>query len=423
MKFVDGQARVHPELVARFELEAKVEAQLRSPHVVQVFDHGIWQGIPYIAMEYLEGEALADRLYRLGHLDPEVTYRIVAHVARALTVAHAHGIVHRDLKPENIFLVPGDDGEVIKVLDFGVAKFSTGWSVSRVTKTGLLVGTPLYMSPEQARGTREIDGRADLWSLAVIAYQCLTGSLPFLSEGLGDLLAKIMFDPIPRPSDAMPNLPAEIDGWWILASSRDLDSRFQTAKELADAFGAALGVKHIIPISDIPVGLHADRLSIGNITVSEPPAAEEPAALPLQPWTPAWILDWVSGNRLLAAAAVGGLVVLLGLLLARGSSDHPHPSETNAAAAPAPTVSPHEVPAAEPREPQEHKDPRPTPDGPNRSGIRTDDLPSVRGATNPGGPESTASPRASEGAPRRAMPPSKGSAPKNGAPPKVDFGI
>jgi serine/threonine-protein kinase len=123
-----------------------------------------------------------------------------------------------------------------------VAKWNTDWAVNNVTKTGLLVGTPLYMSPEQARGTKDIDFRADLWSLAVITFQAMTGSLPFLSEGLGDLLAKIMFEPIPMPSSIVPYLPLEFDEWWARASSRDIEGRFQSAKELSDALAVALGL-------------------------------------------------------------------------------------------------------------------------------------------------------------------------------------
>ncbi len=269
LKFVEGEWRRQPEMVARFEREAKVEAQLRSPHVVHVYDHGVWNGTPYIAMEFLQGESLAACLEREGKLDAATTHTIVAHVARALTRAHANGIVHRDLKPENIFLVPGEEGELAKVLDFGVAKWNSDWAVTSVTKTGLLVGTPLYMSPEQARGTKEIDYRADLWSLGVIAYQCLTGDLPFVSEGLGDLLAKIMFEPIPVPSAIMPSLPPSFDDWWARASSRDIGSRFSSAKELADSLAAALGLSGAVGVSAMPPGFRAASLSDYSLSVSD----------------------------------------------------------------------------------------------------------------------------------------------------------
>jgi serine/threonine protein kinase len=268
VKFVEGEWRRQPEMVARFEREAKVEAQLRRPHVVHVLDHGVWQGTPYIAMEFLQGESVAARLERVGRLDAASTHRLVAHVARALTRAHAIGIVHRDLKPENVFLVPDDDGEIAKVLDFGVAKWNTDWAVNNVTKTGLLVGTPLYMSPEQARGTKDIDFRADLWSLAVITFQAMTGSLPFLSEGLGDLLAKIMFEPIPMPSSIVPYLPLDFDAWWERASSRDIDRRFQSAKELSDSLAVALGLTSVSTVAAAPPGFREAALSDYSLSVS-----------------------------------------------------------------------------------------------------------------------------------------------------------
>jgi serine/threonine protein kinase len=315
VKFVEGEWRRQPEMVARFEREAKVEAQLRSPHVVHVLDHGVWNGTPYIAMELLQGESVAARLDRVARLDFGATHRLVAHVARALTRAHAIGIVHRDLKPENIYLVPDDDGEIAKVLDFGVAKWSSDWAVNSVTKTGLLVGTPLYMSPEQARGTKEIDFRADLWSLGVIAFQCMTGELPFLSEGLGDLLAKIMFEPIPMPSSIVPGLPPEFDAWWGRASSRDIDARFQSAKELADELAVALGITGAATVAAAPPGFREATLSDYTLSVSEDGVTDQPRGLVSRFWprTPT--------GMLLGIGAVGVGLIAATMSFQRGRDD------------------------------------------------------------------------------------------------------
>ncbi len=314
VKFVEGDWRRQPEMVQRFEREAKVEAQLRSPHVVHVLDHGVWQGTPYIAMEYLQGESVASRLERVGRLDAAATHRLVAHVARALTRAHAIGIVHRDLKPENVFLVPDDEGEIAKVLDFGVAKWNTDWAVNNVTKTGLLVGTPLYMSPEQARGTKDIDCRADLWSLAVIAFQCMTGSLPFLSEGLGDLLAKIMFEPIPMPSSIVPYLPLEFDEWWARASSRDIETRFQTAKELSDALAAALGLTAASTVAAAPPGFREAALSDYSLSVSANEGMRDHhVGNPLWPST--------RTGKLLGAGVVGVMLIAASMSLQKTRDD------------------------------------------------------------------------------------------------------
>ncbi|MGK3993810.1 serine/threonine-protein kinase [Sorangium sp. So ce1024] len=239
IKFMHAQG-VSKEVRHRFEREAKVAAQIRSPHVVQILDHGVWKGTPYIAMEYLEGEDLDTRIQRVGRLDPHDTMAITAQVARALTKAHAAGLVHRDLKPANIFLVKDDDREIAKVLDFGIAKDSTP-KVSSNTKTGSLLGTPAYMSPEQAQGTKSIDHRSDLWSLAVVVFECLTGRLPFDSQAFGDLLLKIMVRPLPVPSQLAP-VPPGFDAWWARAASREPDARFQSAREFCDALAVALDI-------------------------------------------------------------------------------------------------------------------------------------------------------------------------------------
>jgi serine/threonine protein kinase len=240
VKFIHEQAARSPEIRARFEREAKAAAQLRSPHVVQILDHGVWEGTPYIAMEFLEGEDLGQRLQRCGRLPPPETLAVTTQIGRALSKAHAAGLIHRDLKPSNVFMVRDDDREIAKVLDFGVAKMKeTGLDGS--TRTGAILGTPFYMSPEQARGSKSIDHRADLWALAVLVYQCLLGKLPFMGEALGDLFVKIIVEPPPVPSQHGA-VPAGFDAWWARATARDPNQRFQNAKELADTLGLALGV-------------------------------------------------------------------------------------------------------------------------------------------------------------------------------------
>ena len=256
VKLVDPEKAADEEVRIRFEREAKAAAQIRGANVVDIFDHGIWDGTPFIVMEYLEGEDLGARLDREGALDTEQTYQIVSQVARALVRAHAAGIVHRDLKPENIFLVPGDDQEVAKVLDFGIAKHEQYSLAGKTTKTGSFMGTPYYMSPEQARG-RAIDWRSDLWALGVIAYQCLNGRPPFESEALGELMGMIIYDPIPPITSSVPGLPDALELWWQRAVSRDREHRFQSAKELADSFGEAIETSKQMTVPSI-----APRMSL-----------------------------------------------------------------------------------------------------------------------------------------------------------------
>jgi serine/threonine-protein kinase len=249
IKFVKGELADQEDMRARFEREAKAAAHLRSPHVVQVLDHGICDGTPYIAMELLDGEDLGTRLERVGRLSPEETYKIMSEACRALAKAHANGIIHRDLKPDNIFIVKDDDREITKVLDFGIAKTLTNELAGSGTKTGAMLGTPYYMSPEQAQGTKAVDLRSDLWSLAVIAFQALTGNLPFESEALGDLLVKIIISPIPVPSQ-MAAVPAGFDKWWAKAAARDPAERFQSAKEFSDSLALVCGVSHVSGVVD-----------------------------------------------------------------------------------------------------------------------------------------------------------------------------
>jgi serine/threonine-protein kinase len=166
--------------------------------------------------------------------------QVAVQIGRALAKAHSVGLVHRDLKPANVFLVRDEEHEIAKVLDFGVAKVK-GVGMDGATKTGSVLGTPYYMSPEQARGSKDMDHRSDLWALAVVVYQCITGQLPFVADALAELMVKIVIDPIPVPSHAAP-VPPSFDAWWARATSRDPNQRFQTAKEFGESLGLALGV-------------------------------------------------------------------------------------------------------------------------------------------------------------------------------------
>jgi serine/threonine-protein kinase len=279
IKLIDVRRENAIELGVRAEREARSAAQIRCTHVVDVFEHGTWNGIPFIAMEFLEGEDLGERLKRTTRLSPELTYRIVAQVARALVRAHGIGIVHRDVKPDNVFLVPGDEQEIAKVLDFGVARHESYSPESKTTLAGSLIGTPCYLSPEQARG-ETIDWRSDLWALGVLVFECLTGRLPFASEALGELMLMILCEPIPPMRRFNPELPEAVDRWWERASARDPAQRFQSAKQLADALAIAVGIEPRLEIPDIlPLGLRS--LGVSSLPpVSLPAAAATEGRVP-----------------------------------------------------------------------------------------------------------------------------------------------
>ncbi len=251
IKFMGPEVAESEEGRNRFEREAKAAAFLQSPHVVNVQDYGVDDGLAYIAMELLVGEDLEDRLFRVGRLSLEETLAILKQASKALRRAQDIGIVHRDLKPQNLFLTKVDEGEeILKILDFGIAK-ETGPTLlaAKASNTGQIIGSPHYMSPEAVRGVRDIDHRSDLWSLGVIVFQCVTGRLPFPSEVVGDVMGMILADPLPRATDIAPDLPPEMDEFFERALCRDRTKRFQTAREMTEAFADILGA----PVSGFSV--------------------------------------------------------------------------------------------------------------------------------------------------------------------------
>jgi eukaryotic-like serine/threonine-protein kinase len=318
IKFIDPEYAESEEACARFVTEARAAATIQSKYAIQIFDNGVTDGRPYIVMELLVGEPLDKRLDRLGRLTLQETARIIGHVSRALQRAHDAGIIHRDLKPENVFLVrsPDDDEEIAKVLDFGIAKIKGPpgqEGLSSSTKTGAVLGTPYYMSPEQARGLRNIDHRSDLWSLGVIAHKCVTGVLPFEGESVGDLLVKICTAPCPTPSLTAPGLPATFDAWFAKALEREPARRFARALELADALAFAAGLSTRNANSSQDVG--RPLLPTPPAPAMSPPAPTlaATAAITSAPFTAAAIPQKSSRGVLLAVVAVGVLVGSIGV--------------------------------------------------------------------------------------------------------------
>jgi serine/threonine-protein kinase len=235
VKFLDPKLAASPSFVARFEREARAAASIRSPHVVQVHDFGVDDGIPYIAMELLHGEDLRSRIRRMGRLSLATTSGLLLQVGKGLRRAHEAGIVHRDIKPGNLFLARVDDDEILKVLDFGIAKEPDS-KLDDHTRTGELIGSPHYVSPEQARGERDVDHRSDVWSLGVIAFRMVTGELPFPGDGLGKVLSKVLVDPPPPVRSLVPELPESLDAFFTRALAKKREERFGSVRELVDAF-------------------------------------------------------------------------------------------------------------------------------------------------------------------------------------------
>ncbi len=233
----------------RFEREAMAIAKLRSPHVVQVYDHGRdtdeeGREVVYIAMELLSGQDLYSWLKGNRPVPLRQIARIIGEVARGLAAAHRAGIVHRDLKPANIFVVRDHDEQTVKVFDFGLARGFRDHSQLRElqdrTGEGVLLGTPRYMSPEQAHGARRVDHRADVWSLGVITYLAVTGRLPFEGTGVGEVVTKIATEIPTPPSELMSGVDAAMDHFFERALAKDPADRFQSAADLALAFDAVV---------------------------------------------------------------------------------------------------------------------------------------------------------------------------------------
>jgi serine/threonine-protein kinase len=234
----------------RFIREARAASAVRSPHICDVYDSGMYEERPFLVMELLEGESLYDMLTRLRRLDIETTVTVITQTARGLAKAHEANIVHRDLKPENIFVTRTEEqGIVAKLLDFGLAKFYEPTNdgdpkTVRLTREGALFGTPAYMSPEQAKGQGgEVDHRSDLWALGCIAYECLTGQTVWsVDQGVAMILAQVAGAPLPRPSRLRPDLPQEFENWFMKALERDQTRRYQNARDLADGLEAAFAM-------------------------------------------------------------------------------------------------------------------------------------------------------------------------------------
>ncbi len=241
VKLIDAELGGVADVVKRFEREARAAASLRSPHVVQVLDFGVDAGCPYLVMEFLGGESLGARLRRGATLSPSEIWTVANGMCRAMARAHAQHVVHRDLKPDNVFLVDDAGGFFVKVLDFGIAKAlrtNRGLAATQLTQSGTLIGTPHYMSPEQAEG-RAVDVRSDLWSLAVIVFECVTRELPFDGASLPAIFRSICFDPILVPSQ-IAAVPPGFDEWFARATSRDPERRFQSVEEFAAALEPVL---------------------------------------------------------------------------------------------------------------------------------------------------------------------------------------
>jgi len=259
IKLLHASLAEHARTRERFVTEARVAAQLNTRYAVRVFDFGIGDDRrPYLVMDLLDGETLGQRIHRVGRLSPALTVRFLSQAACALSRAHALQIVHRDFKPDNVVIVLEEDavGESIRVLDFGVAKLARDLTddgpttllpiaaeafAAALTRPGAMLGTPRYMAPEQILGSPDLDLRADVWALGVVAFECLTGEAPFRGAGLVELFANIQCGVHLRAKALVPALPARFDAWFEVACATHPSNRFASASTAAAELATALG--------------------------------------------------------------------------------------------------------------------------------------------------------------------------------------
>jgi len=376
VKFLHPLALERADTAERFRREARSAAKIRSEHVARVIDVGIMEGgIPYMVMEYLEGHDISDEMAKVGRLPIEDAVDFVLQAIEALAEAHAAGIVHRDLKPANLFIALRADGtRIVKVLDFGISKSLLGGSASELslTRTSVLIGSPLYMSPEQMRSAKDVDTRTDIWSLGVILYEMLTGRPPYTGDSIPALCASLLND-LPQPMRTLrPDVPLELEDIIRHCLAKNRVDRYGTVSELARAlaqFGSVssqlhvdrasrmLGVTDATPFSD-----SSDRRLARSAD-----ASGQLRTVSVQPLTPpretggTWgrtsspiTGDAVEGSK---SKSRGVLLTVLGLGLAAAagvtlylSSRAPStpPSASVSVAAPTPPVRPTATPVAVP---------------------------------------------------------------------------
>jgi eukaryotic-like serine/threonine-protein kinase len=282
------------DFVERLLQEARLASSIGHENIVDVTDFGTTDdGRSFVVMEFLDGESLASLAMREAPLPIERSLRIARQVASALGAAHAKGIFHRDVKPENIYLVQRGDADFVKVVDFGISKAvkpggDEGPETYRLTHTGLLLGTPLYMSPEQARGSEDLDHRVDIWALGVLLYECLTGEVPFRANNYLQIISQVLTHAPMPPSQLRPELgiPDAVEAVVMRAMDKDRTRRYQTMAELE---------------RDL------ERLLAGDQNVGAAPVPEGQVVVAARPGLRRWPLVLAA-----AAALVGGVALAIG---------------------------------------------------------------------------------------------------------------
>jgi len=353
------------DLMLRFGAEARAAGSLNHPGIVEVVDLDVDQNLHFIVMERLEGEELQARIQRDHPLDPAWVARVGADIADAIQCAHASSpkIIHRDLKPQNVFLArKGRERDVVKILDFGIAKLVEAEALERsVTRSGEIYGTPLYMSPEQLRSSKDVDERADIYAIGVILYHALTGVTPFRGESFSDLVVAISTEEFPPLRSLRADVPAGLAAVVERAMARSKQLRWGTAAQLRDALlqFAGTGTRGVAPADSF-----AETQAAGT-TEKIPPAAGSSRR---------WL---VIGGVAAAAVAVAAVLGLSGGRAREAPPVVTAPQATPALVTPVKSAVPDAAPAAVAAPPAEPPRPRPEPKTRKPKAGR-DELPALR---------------------------------------------
>ncbi len=372
IKMMLPQASEHPEMLARFEREARAAAGLSSEHAARVTDVGrLENGIPFMVMEFLEGEDLEQCIVRERQLPISEVVRLFTQACMGLHDAHANGIVHRDVKPSNLFLAKRTSGRVVlKVLDFGIAKAAPSTTNPSLTRTTAVLGSPQYMSPEQLSSTKTVDARTDIWSLGAAFYEALTGVAAFPAQTLAELHVKILMEPPVAPRALRPEIPADLEDILLKCLAKNPGERYESMADVQrDLEIIAVRLSSGGPVSSRDLELQATELPSGRrstpvVRISQPPAASTPkgfagTAAPLShtlPFAPA-PAPMPKKSALPIALGAAALVLVLGCFMAMRALHGAAPvAATRAASLPitsdpaaAPVVA-HVPPAPEPRD-------------------------------------------------------------------------
>jgi len=405
IKVLHQAATTNEQVLLRFEREAQAAGRIGSDHILEVLDMGrLPDGERYMVMEYLDGEPLSARIERLGRMTPGQIAPLMRQALKGLQAAHDAGIIHRDLKPDNIFILREKAGQTdfVKIIDFGISKFSALGSDMNMTRTGAVMGTPYYMSPEQAKGSSQVDPRSDVYAVGVIMYEAVTGRVPFDGNTFNELMFKIVLSDPPKLSDAVPELDPTFAAIINKAMARELDARYSSAKELQQALDDYLGGARASQV-ELPAALAGDRGAAPAHDAPANPGAKSDTKATWANTNAEVALPKRSNAPLVAAAVLGGLLVVGGGAFAALKLMGSDADATGGAAL---SSAPNAAASVEPAAPEPPAEPVPTivPEAPAAPPAASSPEPNESAAPPVGAPPPVEAPKP---APQRVAVPSK----------------